>query len=171
MTQRTDSFELDGLKLASGEARHLELDTAIGDLQYGGERYVVAGIQHMALDVERTMGHGYVLTLRFSTHVSGSCMRCLEPAEAVVQVEVKEVQQQGGGEELTSPYVDEDNELNVSQWAHDALALSLPSQIVCRSDCAGLCAECGINLNQNPGHAHTQESDPRWAKLSEIKFE
>jgi uncharacterized protein len=38
-------------------------------------------------------------------------------------------------------------------------------------DCRGLCPECGANLNDDPEHAHEAEPDPRWAKLSEIRFE
>ena len=46
-----------------------------------------------------------------------------------------------------------------------------PAQITCRPDCAGLCAQCGANLNEDPEHAHEREPSPRWAKLSELKFE
>ena len=35
----------------------------------------------------------------------------------------------------------------------------------------GLCPQCGANLNEDPEHAHEAEPDPRWAKLSELKFD
>jgi uncharacterized protein len=47
--------------------------------------------------------------------------------------------------------------------------LDLDWQIVCREDCAGLCPECGENLNERP-HEHEKPVDPRWAKLSELKL-
>jgi uncharacterized protein len=54
----------------------------------------------------------------------------------------------------------------------DALALSLPATLLCREDCAGLCATCGANLNDaGPDHSHERAPDPRWAKLSEIRFD
>ena len=56
-------------------------------------------------------------------------------------------------------------------WTHDALALALPTQILCRADCAGLCPKCGVNLNEHPDHEHEPEPDPRWAKLSELKLD
>ncbi len=46
----------------------------------------------------------------------------------------------------------------------DAVVLSLPMQPVCREDCAGLCAECGANLNDDPDHHH-DAVDIRWAAL------
>ena len=57
-------------------------------------------------------------------------------------------------------------------WARDALALALPTQIVCREGCLGLCAVCGETLNHaEPGHAHESAPDPRWAALRELKLE
>ena len=73
--------------------------------------------------------------------------------------------------ELESPYVSADGELDLAAWAHDAFALALPSQLTCREDCAGLCAQCGANLNEEPDHAHDAAPDPRWAKLSELRFD
>jgi uncharacterized protein len=98
-------------------------------------------------------------------------MRCLEPADRRFEVEVREVHQPGAGDELQSPYVSDDGELDVEAWARDALALALPAQITCRPDCAGLCAQCGANLNEDPDHAHEAGPDQRWAKLSELRFD
>ena len=97
-------------------------------------------------------------------------MRCLEPAAPVIDVDAREVEQAGGGEELDSPYV-EGATLDLRGWARDALALARPAQLLCREDCAGLCPVCGQNLNEAPGHTHEREPDPRWAKLRELKLE
>ena len=53
----------------------------------------------------------------------------------------------------------------------DALALALPAQLTCRPDCAGLCPQCGANLNEDPEHSHEAAPSSRWAKLSELKFD
>jgi uncharacterized protein len=110
------------------------------------------------------------MRLRYDVRLDGPCMRCLENADAELSIDAREVDQPGGGEDLESPYLEE-QELDVRSWAHDALALALPTQILCREDCAGLCPRCGANLNAEPGHAHEPEPDPRWAKLSELKLD
>ena len=93
-------------------------------------------------------------------------------ALAAAAGDAREVEQPGtADDELSSPYVDDDGELDLSAWARDALALSLPAQITCRPDCAGLCAQCGANLNDDPEHAHETARATRWAKLSEIRFD
>ena len=171
MSLRTDSFDLGGLRLSTGEARRLDLAVAIDPLVLGGERYVVEPAVSVRLDVSRTTGNGFALRLRFEAPVAGPCMRCLGPAAPLFAVDAREVSQPGEGEELESPYVDQ-GLLDVRGWAHDALALVLPSQLLCRGDCAGLCPVCGVDLNQaGSDHAHEREPDPRWAVLSEIRFD
>jgi uncharacterized protein len=172
MPLQTDTFELDRLQLRSGQGRRLDLHVSVGDFSFGGQPWRVTPHPIPAvLDVSRTTHNGFSLRLRFSAQLHGPCMRCLEPAEPTFEVDVREVSQPGGGEELQSPYVDEHGDLDLASWARDALALSVPDQVICREDCAGLCAVCGVNLNEQPDHAHEREPDKRWAKLSEIKFD
>jgi uncharacterized protein len=66
-----------------------------------------------------------------------------------------------------------EGELDVAAWAHDALVLALPAQLLCRPDCRGLCPVCGAPLNDaDPAdHRHAAAGDPRWAKLSELRFD
>jgi uncharacterized protein len=173
MPQRTDVFDLERLHLRSGEGRRLELAVPVGSLEYGGSPYAVSPSPLEAtLDISRMTHAGYALRLRFRAALSGPCMRCLEPAAPEFHVDVREVSQPGGGDELQSPYVSEAGELDLAGWAHDALALAVPDQILCRPDCAGLCPICGANLNEaGPDHAHEREPDPRWAKLRELKLD
>jgi uncharacterized protein len=98
-------------------------------------------------------------------------MRCLEPAAPKFDVDAREVDQPNMGEDLDSPYVSEDEQLDVRGWVRDAFALALPAQVLCRADCAGLCPRCGANLNEEPDHEHEPEPDPRWAPLRDIKFQ
>jgi uncharacterized protein len=172
MSLRTDTFDLGGLRLSSGEGRRLELYVALDPFSFGGESYPVEpALVPVRLDISRTTGDGYVLRLRFQATLVGPCMRCLEPAAPTFEVDAREVSQPGETDDLSSPYV-QDGVLDLRAWARDALALVLPTTLLCRPDCAGLCAECGANLNDaGPDHAHERSPDPRWAKLSEIHFD
>ena len=98
-------------------------------------------------------------------------MRCLEPAAPSCSIDAREISQPGQGEELDSPYVEREV-LDVGAWVRDSLALSLPEKLLCRADCAGLCPVCGADLNvAEPDHGHEREPDPRWSKLSELRFD
>ena len=171
MPQRVDTFELERLKLRSGEGRRLDVQVHAEAMKYGGSRYeVTPDPLDVRLDVSRTTGLGYALRLRFAASLHGPCMRCLEPAAPSVDVEAREISMPGAGEELTSPYVDEAADLDLKAWVRDALALAVPDQILHSPDCAGLCPECGVNLNENPGHEHEPEPDPRWAALRDLEL-
>jgi uncharacterized protein len=171
MGARTDIFDIGRLGLSSGEGRRLELDVPVAGFDFGGQGYQVPGGSVTAmLDVSHTTT-GYSMRLRFETPLEGPCMRCLEDAGQVVAVDAREVDQPGGGDELNSPYL-EAEQLDLRAWAHDALSLALPTQIVCRDDCLGLCSVCGENLNEaGADHAHEPEPDPRWAALRGLKLD
>jgi uncharacterized protein len=172
MAQRTDIFSLGRLGLTSGEGRRLDLHATLDPLELGGKPYAAApAAVPVRLDVSRTTGNGYALRLRFEAALEGPCMRCLGPAAPRFEVDAREVNQPGGGDELRSPYVDGDDDLDLRAWVRDAFALALPAQIACMPDCLGLCPRCGADLNEDPDHEHEPEPDPRWSKLSEIRFE
>ena len=167
-----DTFDLNGLRLTSGEGRRLDLDVRVEPFSLGGDEYPVEpAVVPVRLDISRTTGQGYALRLRFSATLHGPCMRCLEQADDAFEVDAREISQPGAGEELDSPYV-EAGILDLGAWARDALALTLPRAILCRQDCAGLCPVCGVNLNSaGSEHHHDAEPDPRWAKLAELRFD
>jgi uncharacterized protein len=175
MAQRADILDLARFVHSPGEGKRVDVEVSPGELSYGDETYVVRGRAAEArVDVSRP-ATGYALRLRFTAPVTGRCVRCLSSAEMDVEVDAREVDQPGGSEEegLRSPYVDGD-ELDVGAWAHDALALAMPGQFLCRPDCAGLCPVCGAPLNDaDPAeHRHGDEADAGpFAKLRELRLE
>ncbi len=163
-------IDLGRLGLASGEGASRDAQVAIDAIELGGQRYSAPGATADArLDVSRTTT-GYVLRLRYDVRLEGPCMRCLDDASHELAIDSREVDQPGGGDDLRSPYLDGD-ELDLRSWARDALVLALPVRILCTAECRGLCGVCGVNLNDEPDHAHEREPDARWAKLSELKFD
>jgi DUF177 domain-containing protein len=171
MSPRADSFDLAGLSLDAGEARQVVLEVPVAPFELGGEHYAVAPSPvPVRLDITRALHSAWALRLRFEIALEGPCMRCLGPAAPLFRVDAREVDQPGGGEDLESPYVTGE-ELDLTSWVRDALALTLPAQLLCREDCAGLCPVCGADLNTaEPGHAHETAPDPRWAKLRELEL-
>jgi uncharacterized protein len=173
MAQKADILDLARFAPSPGDGTRLEVDVDPGSFTYGEQRYEVPGGSAPArVDISRTAA-GYALRLRFEAEISGPCTRCLEHAELKLQVDAREVDQPGeGDEELRSPYVDGD-ELDLDGWSHDALGLTMPGKFLCRPDCAGLCAMCGESLNDvDPAlHRHEREPDPRFAKLRELKLD
>lgn len=166
-------IDLARLSLTHGQGARLDLLVPLEALELGGQTYTPQGKSAEArIDVSRP-SNGYAFRLRFPLSVRGPCMRCLEEAAVETEVDAREVDQSNTeDEELRSPYVVED-ELDLGRWAHDAAILALPTQILCRPDCAGLCPVCGSSLNDADPEDHKHDSgvDPRWNKLRELKLD
>ena len=165
-----NTIDLATLALKPGEGTRLDVDLVPEGFELGGESYPFAERTVPArLEISRTAA-GHAMRLRLAASLAGPCMRCLEAATFQIDVDAREVDQPATrDEELQSPYVDEDV-LDLAAWAHDAIALALPQAMLCRPDCAGLCPECGVSLNEvDPEtHVHERAPDPRWAKLREL---
>jgi uncharacterized protein len=172
VSQRADTLDLDSLNLPPGGGRRLDVEVRVEPVELGGQKYTVDSTAVDAhIDVSRTTS-GYAFRLRFDAHLSGPCMRCLTEARPVINVESREVEQPGEAEELHTPYL-EDGQLELIGWVRDALLLALPTRLLCRDDCRGICSVCGADLNSaDPDeHRHERGGDPRWAKLGELRLE
>jgi uncharacterized protein len=164
------TFNLRTVRLQSGEQFRDVKEVEVEPLELGGQRYVpIPEKPEAALTLTR-MSSGLLMELEFGVRLVGPCMRCLADAAVPLEVKGREYQATSPGEsdELTTPYVDQDK-LDLSAWARDVVALALPDKILCREDCAGLCALCGRDLATDPHEHEEAESDPRWAKLAELK--
>jgi DUF177 domain-containing protein len=51
----------------------------------------------------------------------------------------------------------------------EQVLLALPMKAICRSDCRGLCPQCGVNLNNEECRCESHAVDPRTAPLSRLK--
>ena len=163
------SLDLRRIRLRSGEQHREEHEIALEPLILGGQRYLPVPERPRAELTVTRASTGTVFELRFKGRLHGPCQRCLEDAVLDRTIHAREYQATSpDDDELASPYLVDDR-LDLSAWARDALVLSLPEQILCRADCAGLCPVCGKDLNVEP-HEHEEEhGDPRWAALEALK--
>jgi uncharacterized protein len=164
------TLDLRTLKVRSGEQWRDERQIELEPFKLGGQRYVAVP-QVVPAEVTVTRAStGTVFELRFDARLHGPCFRCLDDAVLDVPVEAREYQaaNPGGDEELQSQYL-ADDKLDLSAWARDTIALELPDKILCRPACAGLCAVCGKNLNDEPHDHDEPEPDTRWSALADLK--
>ena len=164
------TFNVRTVKLRPGEQFRDVRSVDLEPLDLGGQRYVPIPESPEAVITLTQTSSGLVLELELEVRMVGPCVRCLADAGVTLHVKSQEYQATSPGEsdELTTPYLVE-HRLDLSAWAHDAVALALPDKILCRDDCAGLCPVCGRDLNREP-HEHEGEAhDPRWAALADLK--
>ena len=115
---------------------------------------------------------GVLVSGEVETPVTGSCARCLEPVEDVLELDVQELFAYSGSTTEATSEQDEvrriDGDfLDLEPMVRDAVVLALPLAPVCTEDCAGLCVGCGLRLDDlPPDHTHEMR-DPRWAALAD----
>lgn len=164
------SFNLRQARLRSGEEYRDEIELELEPFELGGERYIPVPERVPAGLVITKASTGTVFELGFTGRMHGPCYRCLDDAVLEVPIAAREYQATNpeGSDELRTPYLEDDN-LDLTAWSRDAVALALPDKILCRIDCAGLCPMCGKNLNDEP-HEHEEEPpDSRWAVLEKLR--
>jgi uncharacterized protein len=64
--------------------------------------------------------------------------------------------------------IDDHHILDLNEAIRQNALLAIPMKPLCRKDCAGLCPECGKDLNKEQCDCQRHEIDPRWAKLAEL---
>jgi uncharacterized protein len=164
------SISLRQVKLRPGEEYRDAIELEQEPFELGGERYLPVPDKVPAELAITKASTGTVLELGFTARLHGPCYRCLGDAVLEVPIAAREYQANNpeGEEELRTPYLSDDN-LDLTAWSRDAVALALPEKILCRADCAGLCPMCGKNLNEEPHEHEEEQSDSRWSALESLR--
>lgn len=61
----------------------------------------------------------------------------------------------------------EDMHFDLDELLREDILLSLPTKVLCKSDCKGLCPMCGADLNNGPCGCK-KPVDPRLAVLQDL---
>lgn len=173
MPPEATTLDLSTMALKLGEKSSSEIELYLPPLKLAGQEYSFSPETVKARLEVVFAGEGYHVTIAFSCRLAGPCWRCLEPAGIGIDVRVVDYfelelppEEELDEEDEPSLWYTHDGVLNLSDWAHDAAAGMLPMKILCDEDCRGLCAQCGINLNQ--GECGCQPpTDSRWEKLKD----
>lgn len=170
---RATLLDLRALDLPSGAGASVRVPVEIEDLVLGGQVYRVDPAEPEGRVEVSSSGSGLLFRLRLAAELTGPCWRCLDPAGMAVRIDAREFAAAGRppdapfDEDLDSAYLDAER-LDLSTWARDALVEALPDQIVCRPDCAGICAGCGADLNAGTCDCPPPAPDERWAALGPL---
>jgi uncharacterized protein len=105
------------------------------------------------------------------TAVEETCRRCLGPAGLRLRVPVNVLFTVDQEADDPSVYLipPRATTLDLGEAIREELILAKPEYVLCRDDCAGLCAQCGKDLNEGPCECEASATDPRWARPEALK--
>ncbi len=65
---------------------------------------------------------------------------------------------------------EEQESVDITPDLREAILLNLPSFAVCRPECAGICPQCGTDLNTNRCDCEPEVGDQRWGALDTLNL-
>ena len=119
-------------------------------------------------------GDGVLAAGIVRARAAGACDRCLESATFDIAGEIEEYflfeepedpEEFEDGFELVGP----ERTIDLSGAISDAVVMDTPFVLLCRPDCAGLCPQCGANLNEGDCGCATA-SEQAWVDSDENPF-
>jgi len=106
------------------------------------------------LRISRT-SEGLLLQGDFKTHIPATCVRCLEDTEQLLHtvftdlVAFPKIQRyESSSEDEPELVLPDDGYIDLAPLLSEYLLLEIPMKPLCRSDCKGLCPDCGADLNK-----------------------
>ena len=110
-------------------------------------------------------GNGFLVTANLKFSYEGSCSRCLDTVNAAQEVTFTE---EFNLEDNDSLLVIKGDQLDLSAYLAEQVLLALPMKLICKPECRGFCAECGVNLNQASCQCKNESFNPELAKLKTL---
>ncbi|HEX6057187.1 MAG TPA: YceD family protein [Intrasporangium sp.] len=174
---RRSPLVLDTRKLGRRPGTMQELQrTAVLPEDLGTEVIAIKAGSPVEIDMRlESVVEGVLVTGSVSGTATGACVRCLDPVELDVDARFQELfaytdraahhHEVAGDSDEDDVYELVDDLVDLETVLRDAVVPTLPFQPVCREDCPGLCAQCGLHLAEDPDHHH-EVIDPRWSALS-----
>lgn len=126
----------------------------------------------------RLAGNEVFVNGHVETRAKVECDRCLQPVEMPVNTDFAleyipgSEYESGSAAELTeaemSVSVFDGEAIDVDEIVKEQVLLAVPTRMLCREDCKGICPECGTDRNTGDCNCTTEDIDPRWAALKKL---
>ena len=106
--------------------------------------------------------------IRIDAKVSAVCARCVEPVESEECIEKEyRISEADLSEEFPELPFLPDGSLDLEEMVYGELIMEVPGALLCSSDCAGLCDQCGKPVAECDCEAEP-EGDPRLQILKQL---
>ena len=126
----------------------------------------------------RLSGNAVFVNGHVETRAQVECDRCLKPIELPVNADFT-LEYMSGAEyeasqvaELTedemSVSVFDGSAIDVDEIVKEQILLTVPTRLLCREDCKGICPVCGRNRNESSCDCRVTAADDRWSALRKI---
>lgn len=112
---------------------------------------------------------GLLVQVKLQANTLCTCVRCLEDFDQPLQADFSELYAFDRRSVTESGLILPDNgHINLAPLIREFMHLEIPISPICRTDCRGLCLECGANLNITPCDHKSTTGDGRLSALQSL---
>ncbi|MGM0471082.1 MAG: YceD family protein [Bacillota bacterium] len=145
-----------------GAFKEINLEQEFDDIKSQGHEFKVVEPAEINLQVFNT-DESFLVTGSIDLKFEVACSRCLDKFELPLTVKLEEEIDREDVEMINNQSM-----IDITKEIDDNVMVSLPMKPVCDDDCAGLCSNCGQNLNEADCECFMHTVDPRLAKLEKL---
>jgi len=158
------------LKEPVGSKRSYGIDELAGE---NNENHVEGEVK-----LTRT-NRGILVTGELTADIKGSCSRCLGPACVRTALHLEEeyfpiIDIDSGTHVKVEPdafTIDNSHILDLDEAIRQYIVMATPTKLLCKTDCPGICPECGQEFARGDCAHRNKPQDHRWDKLAELEKE
>ncbi|MEE8356668.1 MAG: DUF177 domain-containing protein [Anaerolineales bacterium] len=164
--KKNDPLRLDVSYLVKGSpGTHEEFEFSFPQLNFSSKLTLVDIQGKINISVTED---GVVAEGKLGALTQLDCSRCLNVFWQPLEINFTEIFSNHPAEDSGEQKLSADRSIDLTPIIRDYATLDIPIRQICAEDCKGLCAVCGMNLNQKDC-GHRQESiDPRMEGLREL---
>ncbi len=158
---------------SEGKTEEQQVPIEMTDFSNGLEKYLILEKSLVDLKFSNIKKGKAQIDGKAKVVLKMSCDRCLKEVGEVIPLnfsrtvlapdEITEGTDEEGDQTFMDGY-----QLNVEDLINDEILLGLPTKVLCKEDCKGICKQCGKNLNEGECGCDTFVPDPRMAVIKDI---
>lgn len=116
-------------------------------------------------------GAKYLLEGRLSAALAAECALCLRETSIRIDFDVSEVFSRDHDSDILEEWPVENGQIDLQQVLKSNLLMAIPSKILCKEDCRGLCRICGKDLNDGLCGCSADKTDDRFDSLKDYDWD
>ena len=121
-----------------------------------------------------------LVDIKISAEIQAECARCLKETSLEISENLGYLYHLGSAEEDEDFDIDDympveleyfGRVIDIMQQIEESVFAILPTKVLCKEDCKGLCPNCGKNLNEGSCSCANENTDPRFEALRNFVIE
>lgn len=161
--------------LAKDQTEIVNTQLDVTELFRNRQDVISTGPLHIQLTV-KPEGEIVIVEGNLEIDMELACSRCLESTHTHSSIPFAEQFKSVSSDDKNSADEDEESDLieiaterlDLQPFVEEYLQLFMPFAPLCKTECQGLCAQCGSNLNENQCTCSKERIDPRLESLKDF---